>query len=127
MQGLLQDWIDLEGTGNGEIIQSGSKWPNLDGYQDVVFWLDVAMVTLVSTELRIHYQTAPVGEPGLFTDMVTDFPMSAGTTPTVTSVLLSQNPLVPLSGLVRWRISAIAGGAWKVTFRIQFVAKRKGS
>ena len=124
MQGLLQDWIDIEGTGNGEVVQSGAKWPNLDGYQDVTFWLEVRMVTSVATELRIHYQTAPVDEPTLFTDMVTDFPMTASATPVVTTVLQSQNPLVPVSGLVRWRITAIAGGAWKVAFRIHFVAKR---
>ena len=55
MQGLLQDWVDIEGTGNGEVVQSGAKWPNLDGYQDVIFWLEVRMVTSVATELRIHY------------------------------------------------------------------------
>ena len=127
MRGLLQDWIDLEGTGTGEIIQSGAKWPNLDGYQDVAFWLDVAMVTSVSTELRMHYQTAPVSEPTLFSDMVTDFPMSASATAVVTNVYLSSNPLVPLSGMIRWRITAVAGGAWKVTFRINYIAKRRGS
>ena len=124
MQGLLQDWIDLEGTGNGEILQSGSRWPDLDGYQDVIFWLEVRMVTLAGAELRIHYQTAPVGEPALFTNMVADFPMTTSAIPTVTKVLQSQNPTVPLSGLIRWRITAVATGAWKVMFRIHFVAKR---
>ena len=124
MHGLLQDWIDLEGNGNGEVVQSGARWPNLEGFQDVIFWLEVSMVTSLSTELRIHYQTAPADEPTLFTDMVTDFPMTAGTVPTVTKVLQSQNPTVTLSGLIRWRITAVAVGAWKVNFRIHFVAKR---
>ena len=124
MQGLLQDWIDLEGTGDGEVLQSGSRWPNLDGYQDVIFWLEVRLTT-VGTELRMHYQTAPVGEPGLFTDMVPEILMTTSTVPLVTTVLQSGNPLVPLSGLVRWRIASISGGAWKVSFRIHFVAKRR--
>ena len=125
MQGLLQDWIDIEGTGNDEILQSGSRWPNLEGFQDVIFWLEVRMVTSVATELRIHYQTAPVDEPMLFTDMVADFPIGVTGSPVVTTVLQSQNPLVPVSGLIRWRITSVAGGTWKVTFRIHFVAKRR--
>lgn len=123
MHGLLQDWIDLEGNGNIEVVQSGAKWPNLDGYQDVTFFLEVPMITSTA-ELRIHYQTAPSAEPTLFTDMVADFPMTVGTVPTVTKVLQSQGPLVPVSGLIRWRISAVAAGFWKVMFRIHYVAKR---
>ena len=76
-------------------------------------------------ELRMHYQTAPVGEPALFTNMVPEILMTTSTVPLVTTVLQSGNPLVPLSGLVRWRIASISGGAWKVSFRIHFVAKRR--
>jgi hypothetical protein len=125
MQGVLQDWIDLEGTGNTEVLQSGSRWPNLEGYQDVTFWLEVKMASAVSTEVRIHYQTAPASDPTLFTDMVGDFQMIASTIPIVTVVSQSQNPIVPLSGLIRWRITTFAAGAWRATFRIHFVAKRR--
>ena len=123
---LLQDWLDLEGVGNSEVLQSGSRWPNLDGYQDVTFWLEVRLQT-PGTELRMSYQTAPVGEPALFTNMTGDILMTTatGTVPIITPVRQAGNPLVPLSGLVRWRISAISGGAWKTSFRIHYVAKRR--
>ena len=124
MQGLLQDWLDLEGFGNTEVLQSGAKWPNLDGYQDVMFWLDVRMLTSPGVELRMHYQTAPTSEPSLFTNMVADFPMVVATAPVLTTVFQSASPLVPLSGMIRWKITSVAAGAWKLAFRIHFVAKR---
>jgi hypothetical protein len=125
MQGLLQDWIELEGIGNGEVIQSGSRWPNLEGYQDVIFWLEVKMATAVSTEVRMHLQTAPASDPTLFTDMLPAFQILATATPSVIPLLQSQNPAVPLSGLIRWKITTFAAGAWRTTFRIHFVAKRR--
>lgn len=126
MTTLMQDWTDLEGSGNGEVIQSASKWLDVRGYQDIIFYLDVRTVTSVATEVRMHYQTAPEVDPSLFTNMVADFPLSVTTSPVVTKVLLSRNPTVPVAGLVRWRISVTAGGAWKVEFRIHCVAKRRG-
>jgi hypothetical protein len=50
--------------------------------------------------------------------------MSQGTT-VVTRVLLSQNPTLPLAGLVRWRLTSLtAVNSWRVNFRISCLAKR---
>lgn len=124
MSALLQDWVDLEGTGNGEVVQSSSRWLDLAGHQDVYFYLDVRV--LDAAQFWMHYQTAPAVDEVLFSNMVADFAMAVTTAPTVTKVLLSRNPLVPPAAFVRWRISVVAGGAWKVAFRIHCVAKRRG-
>lgn len=124
---LLQDWIDLEGSGNGDVIQSASHWLDMRGFQDALFYLDVRALTTVGTEIRMQYQTAPTVDELLFTNMVADFPMTVTTSPVLTKVLLSRNPTVPPAAFVRWRISVVAGGAWKVVFRIHCVAKKRGA
>lgn len=124
MHALLQDWIELDGSGSLEIIQSGARWLDLSGYQDVLFYLD-ARSTTSGVQAYMQYQTAPSVDPTLFTDMVASFQMIENTSPTVTAVLLSQNPTVPLAGLVRWKVTTIAGGAWRISFRIHCVAKRR--
>ena len=126
MFSLLQDWIEIEGNGNGDVIQSAPSWMRLTGYQDALFWLDLRMLTSVSTELTMHYETAPELEPTLFRDIITPFTLGGlvGPTPTVKNAYLSQHPLTPVSGLVRWHIAAVAGGLWKVSFRIHCMAKR---
>ena len=125
MMAMLQDWTTLEGSGSSAIVQSASKWLNLEGYRDAIFWLEVSGMTTLSTELYMSYETAPLNEPTLFTAMVPEFLMTASSTPVLTKVLLSQNPTVPVAGLVRWRIRQNAAGAWRVTFRVHCLGKRK--
>jgi hypothetical protein len=98
----------------------------LQGYRDAIFWLEVRGMTTLSTELYMNYETAPLNDPTLFTPMVAEFLMATSTAPVMTKVLLSQNPLCPVAGLVRWRIRQNAGGVWSVTFRIHCLAKWKG-
>jgi len=127
MLAVLQDWVTIEGTGIDSIAQSASKWLNLEGYRDAIFWLEVTAATTVATELWMNYETAPLNEPTLFTAMVAEFLMTTSSTPVLTKVLLSQNPNCPVAGLVRWRIRSNAGlaAAWKVAFRIHCLGKRK--
>lgn len=120
---VLQDWITIRGAQTiTSVIQSEQDWLGFSAYQDIVFWLDVRELTLGGYgSLSMNYETAPTKDDVLFTNMVSAVSMSAGATPTVTKVLLSQNPTVPLARWVRWRISASGGspsGAWDVTFRI---------
>lgn len=125
MLAVLQDWVTIEGPATDSITQSAPKWLNLEGYRDAIFWLEVTGKTTLSTELYMNYETAPANEPTLFTPMVTEFLMATSSAPVVTKVLLSQNPTCPVAGLVRWRIRQNAGGAWRVTFRIHCLGKRK--
>jgi len=106
--------------------QSAPGWLNVEPYRDVMFWLEVASQTTLNTELNMNYETAPLNAPDVFTPMVAEFLMTTSSTPLVTTVLLSQNPLCPVAGLVRWRIRQNAGGVWRVMFRIHCIGKRKG-
>lgn len=122
MFALLQDWTEIEGVGAVTFTQSGARWLTLDGFQDVVFYLEVRLKEIA--ELLLDYDTAPSLDPTLFQSMAT-VPMHVSTTPAVTRVLLSMNPSVPLAGLVRWRITSLtANDPWRVNFRITCVAKR---
>jgi len=95
MLALLQEWIDLEGTGStGDFYQSGSSWLDLSGYQDVIFYLDV-QYTPAGGQLFMNYETAPANEPAMFVNMVSSFQVLGGST--VTPVFLSANPTVPLA------------------------------
>ncbi len=119
----LQDWITIRGgTTVTSITQGEQDWMGFAPYQDLVLWLDLREVTLGgATNLIFNYETAPTKDDILFTPMVsgptiTTVPAS----PTVTKVLLSQNPTVPLARWVRWRISVTgtATSSWDATFRI---------
>jgi hypothetical protein len=123
---LLQDWITIEGPPSDSLVQSATSWVNLEGYRDAIFFLEVGSLTTLNTELYMNYETAPANEPTLFTPMVSEFLMTVSTTPVITTVLLSQNPTCPVAGLVRWRIRQNAAGTWRVTFRINYLGKRKG-
>lgn len=127
MLGLLQDWVTIEGTAaTSPVSQSATRWLNLEGYTDAIFWLEVQSLSVSGTELYMNYETAPASDPTLFTPMVSEFLMTLSVTPTITKVLLSQNPTLPVTGLVRWRIRQNAAGAWRITFRIHCLGKRKG-
>jgi hypothetical protein len=124
MHALLQDWTDIDGNGSIDVIQSSTSWLSVPHCQDIVFYLDVSYRSLV--ELEIHYETAPAIDPALFRGMASHF-VEVTTSPVVTSVRLSQNPAVPLAGMVRWRLSApSAPGPWRVVFRLHAWAKGRG-
>jgi hypothetical protein len=123
---LLQDWVTLEGTTTESVKQSASKWLNLEGYCDAIFFLQVSGLMAPSTYLYMSYETAPLNDPTLFTPMVSEFLMSTSSSPAVTTVLLSQNPSCPVAGLVRWSVRQSHPDPWGATFRIHCLGKRKG-
>lgn len=119
----LQDWITIRGaTTVTSIIQGEQDWMGFAPYQDIVFWLDVREATLGgATHLVMNYETSPTKDDSLFQAMTTGPNIDAVVgTPTVTKVLLAQNPTVPLARWVRWRISVsgTASSSWDATFRI---------
>jgi len=117
---VLQDWVELgEATGVVDVVQSGARWLDLSGFDNVTFWLEVR---LVEGDPVLHYDTAPSIDPTLFKSMAS-VTLSASTSAVVTKVLLSQNPATPLAGLVRWRVNSPTVRDWRATFRIRCFAK----
>lgn len=119
---ILQDWITIRGSQSGvSIIQSEADWMSFQPYSDIVMWLDTKAVTLAGlTSLTLAYETAPARDESLFTAMVSAVTLTAATTPLITKVLLSQNPTVPLSRFVRWRLipTGTPTGEYGACFRI---------
>ena len=119
----IQDWITIRGNSLVLTINQGeSDWVGFSAFEDIVFWLDVRELTLSSaTNVTVNYQTAPAKDEVLFTNMVTGTALtSVSATPTVTKVLLAQNPTCPLARWVRWQL-AVTGtptASWDITFRI---------
>ncbi|MBK6693883.1 MAG: hypothetical protein IPG50_17000 [Myxococcales bacterium] len=129
---LLQDWITIRGSNSllVSVTQSESNWASLQPYQDIVFWLEVREITVTAaTNITVFYETAPLKDDSLFISMTTNPAITvASTTPTITKVLLQQNPAVPLARWVRWRLAASAAqsAAWDMTFRISCAANAVG-
>jgi hypothetical protein len=125
---VMQDWVTIRGAqAVTSVIMNESNYAQLDAFQDVIFWLQVAEFTLSSGTVTMNYETAPLKDESLFTAMATaGISAVAMTPPTITKVLLSQNPSVPLSRWVRWRLSAsgVGAGGWDVTFRVMLVANQ---
>lgn len=128
---LLQDWLTIRGTQSGaNITQSEVDWMSFQPYQDIVFWLDVKSVTLGGlTSITLEYQTAPAKDDALFTAMTTAVTLSASTTPTITKVLLAQNPTVPLARWVRWKVfpNGTPTGEYGTCFRVYCAANAVGT
>ncbi len=124
---VLQDWVTIRGgTTVTSVTQGENGWVGTAAYEDIVFWLDVREFTTGgATNLQMNFQTAPLKEDTLFTNMVAAVNLQLnvpGTTPIVpVKVLLSQNPTVPLARWVRWSLAPNGGtvtSAWDATFRI---------
>jgi hypothetical protein len=124
---VLQDWITIRGASTiTSVIQMEVQYAQLDAFQDVVFWLQVPEVTTGGGTVTLNYETAPLKDESLFAAMATaGISAAAMTPPTITKVLLGQNPAIPLSRWVRWRLSQSgATSAWDVTFRVLLVANQ---
>jgi hypothetical protein len=119
---ILQDWVTIRGNQTiTSITQGENGWLGLAPFQDIVVWLDVRALTLGGlTNIVMNYETAPIKDESLFTAMTAGINMAAGTTPTITKILLSQNPTVPLGRWARWHLttSGTATSVWDATFRI---------
>ena len=124
---VLQDWVTIRGaTAVTQVIQNESNYAQLDAFQDAVFWIQVAEITTSSGTITLNYETAPLKDESLFSAMASSsLTTAAMSPPLISKVLLSQNPSVPLSRWVRWRLTqASATAAWDATFRILLVANQ---
>lgn len=120
---VLQDWVTIRGASSVTTITQGENgWVGTAAYEDIVFWLDVRELTLGSaTSVTVNYETAPLKDDVLFTNMMSGVALTTvPTTPTVTKVLLSQNPTCPLARWVRWKLTVQGSpsASWDLTFRI---------
>lgn len=128
---MLQDWFTARlASSQADLIQSESDWMSFQPYQDIIFWLEATSVTLDgATNIQVSYETSPTKDNSLFLPMTAAEVLTAPTTqPTITKVLLSQNPDVPLARWVRWRI-AVTGTPtteWGLCFRIHCAANAVG-
>ena len=118
---LLQDWTCvLSSSAADSIAQSELLWLDVDDYRDAIFWLECKSVVLGgASAVVLAYQSSATKDEALFASMST-FPLGVTSVPFITKVLEAQDPAIPLSRWLRWRIQ-IAGtpsSAWGATFRI---------
>jgi hypothetical protein len=124
---VLQDWVTIRGMSTvTSISQNEVQYAQLDAYQDAVFWMQVAEITTGSGTITMNYETAPLKDDSLFAAMASAGVTSASMSPPrVNPVILSQNPAVPLSRWVRWRLTQSGATApWDITFRLLLSANQ---
>jgi hypothetical protein len=132
---VLQDWTTIRGgTSVTQINQSESEWQALDGYQDLIAWIDIREVTIGTgaTYIQFNLQTAPMKDEILFANMeLTPLTVSAAlSTPSIRKVILANSGTynVPLGKWVRWQLSTFGtpSAVWDATFRILLCANPLG-
>jgi hypothetical protein len=127
---VLQDWTTIRGgSGISTVTQSEHQWLSLDGYQDLIAWIDIRELTLGTlTNIAFNLQTAPIKDEILFTTMESSplLATQALTTPSVRTVVLSVSSAwkVPLGTFVRWQLVTNANpiATWDASFRILLCA-----
>jgi len=133
---VLQDWITIRGGSSvATVTQSEHEWHSLDGYQDLLAWIDVREASIGggSTFIQFNLQTAPLRDENLFVNMEpTPLTVSGAlSTPSVRKVILANSSTytVPLGKWVRWQLVALnslPNSAWDTTFRILLCANPLG-
>jgi hypothetical protein len=121
---LLQDWTSILVTGaTPVVVQSEEKWLDLDGYRDLVMWLEVKSVTQ-SGYVVLDYQTSPVPDENYFVTMWSET-LAASSTPAVKTILSTAT--TPLEVWLRWklRVSGIPPSDWGACFRIHCAVNGK--
>jgi hypothetical protein len=131
---VLQDWNTIRGGSSiATVTQSEHQWLSLDGYQDLLAWIDVREFTGGGQNtVTFNLQTAPLKDEVLFSTMEPT-PLAvtqALTVPSVRKVVLavSSTWTVPLGRFVRWQLvtAALPSSSWDVTFRILVCANPLG-
>lgn len=128
---VLQDWTTIRGGSSiSTVTQSEHQWLSLDGYQDLLAWIDIREVGLASnmSNIAFNLQTAPIRDEPLFVTMEASplLATQALTTPSVRKVVLavSSTWTVPLGKFVRWQLvsNVNPNATWDTTFRILLCA-----
>lgn len=121
---MLSNWTTVRVQSTITTVKQGeSTWLDLDGFQDVVAYLDVREFSPGGgTGLTLTYQTAPTKDDGLFAALTTGVAISA-TGVTITKMLKSTT--APLARWFRYQLSVTGPtGPWDMTFRIWVSANR---
>jgi hypothetical protein len=136
---LLQDWVTLSIAASGmgpppfTLTQGEADWRDLEGYQDVIAWVDLRQVTISNpNNLVLDFQTAATKDEQLFVSLVVNQLLTGGSGISLTSSSASFSPLVvrmtkdtsaaPLFKWLRWRLTGSANAAGTVTMRIWVAA-----
>ena len=131
---VLQDWVTIRGGSTvGTVTQSEHEWLQLDGYEDLIVWIDVREVGLANnTFVQFNLQTAPLKDEFLFVNMEsTPLTLAAAlSAPSIRKIIMASSPAVPLGKFVRWQLVTSNGGSvnntWDVSFRILACANPMG-
>ena len=132
---VLQDFVTIRGgSGLGTVTQSEHEWLSLDGYEDLIVWVDVRECTTANASwIQVNLQTAPIKDEYLFVNMEASpltVTASALTAPSIRKIIMSQNPSVPLGRFVRWQLVTANGASvnatWDMMFRIMGCANPMG-
>ena len=126
---ILQDWVSLEVDDSilTGVTQSEADWMSFQAYQDIFFHTEVkAFDKGGADQLVLAFQTASSKDESMFKDMI-EIGLVAGTT-TVSKVITSANPSVPLSRWVRWELRVVGTFAtdYSATFRVLVSANAVG-
>lgn len=127
---LIQDWTSPKiSSAVPSLTQSECEWLSFQAYQDIIFYTEIlALDRGGADDVVLAFQTSPSKDESMFKDMATlNMTAGAGLT-TVTKVILSTNPDVPLARLVRWqlRVSGVAATDYSTTFRVLCAANAVG-
>lgn len=131
---LLQDWTTLRSSLAQPFVQDPDSWLDLDGFSDVVCWIDIAEVTppggTTRNYLQLQIQTAPSCDDAYFVPVAA--PLSVGvqapfTMPASVPVVVRSATSTVTNNLMRylrWSITPFGSGSWDIAFRIHAVAAR---
>jgi hypothetical protein len=122
---LLQDWVTIRGdTTIGVLGQGENDWLDLDGFQEIVAWLDVKEVSFGVGAPTMYYQTSPSKDAIFFVNMGS---VALGGPGLTITPMLKETAAVPLARWLRWQIQVASNTSWDITFRIWCAANVTGT
>lgn len=115
----LQPWLTIRGPDSGTLIQDQDSWLDLQDYDDLVIWYEVADQSNVD---GLAVETAPVLDETMFVSVIS---LGVGVTsgPRLETAMLA-SATVPLARYLRWKVTGRIGSSFSLTFRIWVVASR---
>lgn len=132
--GLLCDWTTVQSS-LASVEQGDESWADVSGFGDAAFWVEVSAVTppggASASGLELFFETSPSRDGSLFLPATGPLLLGSGApfqgasaTPLVVTSVTSAST-VSLARYVRWRIAAIGGGTWSLTFRVRIAPLRQ--
>jgi len=120
---LLQPWTCLTAASTiPAIAQDESGWLDLTAYQDIVLWTLCGGLR-GGTNIRLNFETAPAKDELLFAHL-DHINLAASPAPTITKVVTTLNPTLPLARWLRWTlVPASPLVEWGATFQVHCSAR----